>query len=124
MSEIHTVTLGGKQHEIKMTMGMLNELARVIGDVENVAEVSFNQDLREACLNTLLAKRDSDGNITKPLAMFNLDMSPDATLELLDWAGSHVTDFLLKSLTNAKTMMDSRKGVFQSLAPTSTGGEA
>lgn len=123
MSEIHTVTIGGESQEIKMTMGLLNELARTVGDIDRVGEISFDQELREAVLTVLLSKRDNKGIITEPLVLFTLDMTPEDTLELLDWVGSHVTDFLLKSLTRAKAMLEIRRPQFQSLALTSTGGE-
>jgi len=116
------ITIGGKPVEIKMTFGLLNELARRVGDIDDVAQISYDPDLREAMLVSLLSGRDAKGKIVEELSVFNLDMTTDDVMELLDWAGAHVADFFLSSLTNAKTLVDSRMKKFQALMPTSPGG--
>lgn len=118
-----TIEVDGDPRDIKMTFGLLNELVRVIGDVEGIAEISFNNDLRDAVLNEVFSERDEQGRIKEPVNLFNLAVDPDDVVNLLEWVGAHVTDFLLKQMLKTKVMVESNQGRLKALMPTSTGSE-
>jgi len=119
-----TITVDGQPKDIKMTFGLLNQLVRTIGDIESVADISFDIELREALLQECLAPRDENGRIEKEVNLFLIDVNPDDVIDLLDWVGAHVTDFLLAQMTRAKEMMEHRSDQVKALMPTSTGTPA
>ena len=123
MNETFEIKVNGEVQEVKMSFGMLHVIASLVGDIEAVPEMGYNPDLREAVLNELLSKRDKKGKILEQIDMFNLDVATDDVVDLINWAGEHVADFFLKSLTKAKKLVDSRQEQMQDLQPTSTGGE-
>ena len=121
LSSNFTLTRAGAPYHIKMTFGLLNVLVRTIGDIEAVAEVSFDQELRDLVLLQVFSDRDEEGEIVGDVNLFTLDVDADEVVELLAWVGAHVTDFLLKQMTNTKKLMDKHKDQMESLMPTSTG---
>lgn len=122
MQDTIQITINGKAKDLKMTFGLLNEMARTIEDVDNVPLLAIDADLREKALIALLSERDERGRITEEFNLFTIDASPEEILDLLDWAGAHVTDFFLKSLEKAKVLMDGNMDRIKALTPTSTGG--
>lgn len=116
-----TITKDGQPYDIKMTFGLLNELVRTIGDIEAVAEISFDIELRDEVLNQIFAARDEKGRITEPVNLFTLDVHQDDIVNLLEWVGSHVTDFLLKQLVRTKGVMEAHQDLLTALTPISTG---
>jgi len=109
--------VGDTTKTIKMTYGLLNEVTRTFGDIEAVAEISSDPALRAEVLNQLLAERDELGHITTPVNLFQLEVTADDVVDLIEWAGAHVTDFLLKQLVKTKAIMDSQKEILQTLMP-------
>lgn len=97
-----TVTVNGQEKTVKMTFGLLNEMCRICGEIDGAAMLTLDNDLRIAGLNTLLSDRDEKGKIKVELDTHNLDIRPDEVIELLDWAGGHVTDFFLKAAKKTK----------------------
>jgi hypothetical protein len=110
--------------EVKMSFGLLNELVRTVGDIEAVTEISFDIELRDALMIQIFSERDAKGRIKEDVNLFNLDIKPDTVVDLLDWVGSHVTDFLLKQMLRSKEMMESRQDQIMALTPSSTGSQA
>ncbi|MCG7628990.1 hypothetical protein MHM88_14355 [Epibacterium sp. MM17-32] len=116
-----TVTVAGDPRHLKMTFGLLNELVRTVGDIEGVAEISFDTELRNTLLNELFARRDEQGVIVEPVNLFHFDIAPDEVVELMEWVGVHITDFLLKQMIRSKALMEARQPQIEALMPTSTG---
>lgn len=123
-ADVIEVVIGDETKKIKMSFGLLNECAKVIGDIDNITEISLNPEIRDRLLIEVLSARDEMGVITDPISVFNLDMTPEAVITLLDWVGSHVADFFLNSMTRVKDLLTSREEKLKSLMPTSNGGEA
>lgn len=124
LPETFTITKDGEPFKIKLTYGLLNELVRSIGDIDAIADISFNVDLRDDILVQVFSERDEEGQIKKKPNLFNLDVEPDDVVDLLDWVGSHVADFLLKQMTRTKKIIDHNQPKILALMPTSTGSPA
>lgn len=116
------ITLGGENLEVKMSFGMLNEIARQVGSIELIGEIAIDPNLRDSVITSLLSKRDAKGKIIEQVNLFTLDMETDEVTALLHWAGGHVADFFLNSLEKTKTLLEDREGRLKALMPTSNGG--
>lgn len=124
LNDHFTMRVGENSRDIKMTFGLLNELVRTVGDIEAVAEISFNTDLRDEVLSQVFSERNKDGRIEEKVTLFNLDVDPDEVVGLLEWVGSHVTDFLLKQMVRTKSLMEKHQPAMMALMPTSNGSPA
>lgn len=124
MESTFKLKIGGKNHTVKMTMGLLHEVCSTIGHIELLAEATYNPEIRHDLLVTLLSPRDENGDITKDIKVKMLDADATEVLALLDWSVEHAADFLLKALQSSKTMLEKRKALVTNLMPTSAGGES
>lgn len=121
------LTQDGQSREIKMSFGMLNHLARLVGVVDNVPAIATDPDLQSAIMQVVLAKRSEKGKILEPIDLDEVDMSIDDVRAILDWVSEHLFDFFLKGLEKAKQIIVDRKDQLknlnnlENLMPTSTG---
>lgn len=98
LSPFHTLKIGEESREIKMTFGLLSELAAQFNDVDDVATVTLNHGLRDYLVTLVLSERDKQGMITEPFSLWDSPMSIEEGESLLKWVVAHVFDFFLKSL--------------------------
>lgn len=124
MDDIIQIKVGEQTKEIKMSFGLLNELAKKVGDIDAVPMLNIDPDLREGILTSVLSERDGRGNITEPVNLFQLDMDPEDAILLVEWVGAHILDFFLKSLEKTKTLMEDQEERIKALMPTSSGSQA
>lgn len=122
MQDKITITLGNETKTFKMFYGLLDELAKNVGDIDGVGEMLTDADLRNACLKSILAERDDEGN-PQPMNLFYLDISPEDVNLLLAWAQEHVLDFFLKYLEKTAQLGEQNKARVMALMPSSSGGE-
>lgn len=108
--------------DIKMTFGLLDELTRIIGDVDGLAEMPINADVRKEVLIAVLVERDEKGKRGKTEPdIYNLEA--DTVTEILEWVGEHVADFFLSAMERTKKLLEARTDRFKALQPSSTGGK-
>lgn len=117
MAEVFTVTVDGKEVDVKMSFGLLNSLCRAIGDIDGVAQVNTNPDMRDGVLVQLLSPRDTRGKITSEIDPLTLDIAIDDSIDLIDWAGDQVLDFFLKGLEKTKALQDRNLNRIKALMP-------
>jgi len=120
-NDIFTIKVDGKERDIKMTFGLLNNLCRKVGDIDGAATIMMNVDLRDGVLIELLSDRDKNGRITEPLDLNTLNVDMDAVVDLVDWTQEHVLDFFLKGLEKAKGLQDRNLHRIKALMPTKDG---
>lgn len=123
MDDTYQVKVAGEDREVLMSFGLLDDLAREVGDVDSVALIGVDANLRTAVLRSLLSKRDTKGRIQEELSIFDIDMTPKQVNGLLDWAGAHLLDFFLTSMEQTKATVDRNQDRVKALMPTSPGGE-
>jgi hypothetical protein len=119
--DLFNITVNGKEHEIKMTFGLLNNLCRKVGDIEAAAVIALDTTLRDSILIELLSSRGANGKIIEPIDLDVVEVEPDAIIDLIDWAGTHVLDFFLKGLERTKKLQEANTGRIKALIPSSTG---
>lgn len=119
--DIFDLQVNGKEHNIKMTFGLLNNLCRKVGDIEAAAVIALDTNLRDSILIELLSTRGADGKIISPIDLDVVEVEPDAIIDLIDWAGTHVLDFFLKGLERTKKLQEANTGRIKALIPTSIG---
>jgi len=119
--DIFNINVNGKELDIKMTFGLLNNLCRKVGDIEAAAVIALDTNLRDAILVELLSDRNDKGKIVNPIDLDSLQVEPDAIIDLIDWAGTHVLDFFLKGLERTKKLQELNTSRIKALIPTSPG---
>jgi hypothetical protein len=94
------VTLNGESHTLLMTYGLLNKLATQVSDVEDVTNMGFSAENREATLLAVLTRKGKTGCFDE----VDLDEIEeiDEIERVLDWASDHVFDFFMKRLRKAQ----------------------
>lgn len=93
------VEINGKDQEILMSFGLLNELSRTVGSLEEVQIVMLDTDRSLELLNLCVALRDENGNIdiANSTDISKGDAIDTDTYEaLLNWVLQHVMSFFMK----------------------------
>ena len=125
--EVFEIKVDGKGRDIKMTFGLLNELARIVGNAAQVTRVAVDQDLRDDFLECLLVERTPSGKRVGVADVEDLGLAPGQVLKLIEWSSMHVMDFLLEALA-VSTRVDGaiipRMGLLGISSGGSTGSEA
>lgn len=122
-NEYFTIKVDGKDKEIKMSFGLLNQLCGMCGDADDALMFGLNTDLREEALRLMLSKRDKEGRISDDVNLYLIDVDSDDVSDLLDWAGSHALDFFLKAATKTKAASEKHQEAMMALQPSSSGGK-
>jgi len=118
------VKIGGEPQEVKMTYGLLNELARVIGDIDVIPMIGIEADVRDSIIRAIFSKRDAQGKIKQEVDIFNFDIDVDDLQDLLEWVGGHVLDFFLTSLERGKINGEKQEKRLKALTSISSGGQS
>lgn len=96
------VTVDEKPFEVFMSFALLNQLAGMVGDPENITLIHVNSDLRVAVLNAMLAKRTEKGKLLETADVEEMNISYEDINKLLTFAAEHVVNFTVAALTAAK----------------------
>jgi hypothetical protein len=100
------ITYNGKTREVFMSFGLLNEISRAVGDVEQIGMISVDPDMRETVLDILLSDRDEEGKISKHFNVAAARITMDEVNRLIEWVADNVFDFFLKALGGAKRLQE------------------
>jgi hypothetical protein len=112
-----TITRDGKTFELFMSFGILNELLPVVGDINRLAQIAIDTQLRKEVLSILFSDRDENGVVTKPLNMFTLRVTPDDIQIVCGWVASHCLDFFLGAIEKVVETHSPFKERFQGETP-------
>lgn len=118
----HSITINDR--EITMSYGLLNELASVVPDIEQIPQMSIDNDLRNQILIQILSERDEKGRITEQPNLFTMNLTTEQVLDLLDWAGAHLMDFFLTSYERVQKIGAQSQERLTALTSTLAGGQA
>ncbi|WP_454287261.1 hypothetical protein [Rhizobium arsenicireducens] len=125
MSEKLTVKFEGKDLDLFMSYGLLNELVKLVGSPEVAPTISIDDDLREGVLKAVLAVRKPSGKIVTPVAdIDDLDMSITDIEAVLDWSTEAVLSFFVRSLGKMVRQVEANKDVLEGLKSSLAGLEA
>lgn len=106
-----------------MSFGLINELAQVVNEVDNVPVIGAQHELRAAVLNSLLSERDEQGEIVRKFNPFTDNVDIDEIEGLIDWTAEHLIDFFLKQFEMAKKLGDKNEKRMKALLPSSAGSK-
>jgi hypothetical protein len=112
-----SVTVNGEAKEVLMSYGLLNQLVRTVGDLEQLGSMSIDPDVRDAILKQVLSERTRGGKITKEADLDDIEISVEDVEALLAWVGEHVLNFFLKALETAKALTDKQTDRIAALMP-------
>ena len=118
MSHSIEVTIFGETREIKMSFGLINELAGIVGSIELVHLIGLDAEMTHGLIRSTLAKRDTNGRIIEEPPLFEIDADDPAIQAILEWVGGHITDFFLNSLEKSKIVLESRQDRLKALLHT------
>lgn len=98
-----------------MSFGLLNDLVRIVGDVNRIAAIGLDPDLSEEVIFACLAPRDARGRITDgSFEPPNLPMQ-DAEA-IMDFVSEHLLDFFMRRLQKTLAAAEKNKGQMEQLA--------
>lgn len=89
----------GKDFEVFMSFGLLNELSAMIGDPARAAIIFFDPPLRENVLRSALATRTKAGKVTAAVEeITDVEVDLGEIELLLSWIAGHVLRFFVRSV--------------------------
>jgi hypothetical protein len=121
MSDKLTVTVNDKTKHLVMSFGLLNEIAKLVGDIDNLGNIIIDPHLREAILVALLSDRDAEGVITTKYNTVTADLTIDEFTKIADWVSDVLFTFFIRLLESAKALQEKNQERVFKLTPTSTG---
>lgn len=122
MKNIFEITVNGKDREILMSFGLLNEMTRIVQDPSRIGLMAIDPDLREEILYALLATRKPSGKVLEKLADID-DIEADYLdiEKLLAWAMEHTLAFFVRLLQSATTAAEKERTQMAGLVSSLTG---
>lgn len=112
-----TYNLEGKR-TIKMTYGLIQNLANYFKNLEQVENMSIDTSLQNILINEVLAERDENGQRTEPLKNYALDLSIAEGEKLMEWIMGHVLDFFISQLRAQTKAVERMKPLMEEMKRT------
>lgn len=101
-----TITVDGKEREIKMTYGLQDKLITLIRDTNEIGNIFVDPATRNHILAELLAERTSGGKlIGERKEAEEYEISMEDIDSLLSWATDVVTNFFVRALQILESKM-------------------
>jgi len=124
MSEHLTVSINGEDRELFMSYGLLNELSRILGSIESIADAAMDPVVRDEVLIACLSERSKTGKLINRVDIDDLGFSVDTAGAIIEWASEHVLDFFMKRVESANRLAEKQAARIKGLTPSSNGTEA
>lgn len=121
MDRTLTLEVNGKSRDLFMSFGLLNELIRLIGEVERVSLAPVDHDLRNSLLKAVFAERSKAGRVTQEVDLDDLDIDPMDVPKVLAWVTHWVIDFFIQSGEAVKGVFVATQDRVKSLTSLPTG---
>lgn len=99
-----TIQVDGAEREIFMSFALLNRLAYLLGDADQVHLILMNPAMRDIFLKELLAERTKGGKVSKELNVEDLEISLLDIENLLTFASEHILDFTMRAVEKAQAL--------------------
>lgn len=118
-----TVHYDDDDHELFMSYGLLNQLIRIVPDIDQIGSMYFDPDTTNKVLETVLSKRSKSGKIVEKVSVEDVDIDLENVRLILDWVGAHLTDFFIKGLESMSKTVGSRAKELETLVSSVSGSE-
>lgn len=109
--------------KLRMSYGLLNELASAVETPENLPAIFADASLRTLVLYALLVEREPDGTPKDGDVLLD-DLTPDEAMNLLEWAMEHITDFFIQMVERAARVSGKFDGKASVLMSSLNGSES
>lgn len=90
--------------EIVMTFGLLNVLARLVGDINRIGLIDLVSETADEVMFEVLSERDSKGRPVDRKAVVP-DMPAEDANRVFDWVKESLMDFFIRRLLNTADLM-------------------
>lgn len=117
MSESLTVTVNGEEKKLFMSYGLLNKLAKMVGDANDVSDIYISPDLQAEVLKLALFGKGT------PPDLDDIDISIGDSDKVINWVGEHTLNFFLRGLEAASALSKKNEARVLKLMPSSDGTE-
>lgn len=121
----------GKPHSVFMSFGLLNQLTRLLGDIDQLPMLAVDPVLQEKVLVEIFTERDARGNPTKVPNLYEINVSLGDIELILDFVGDHIANFFMAAAEKAQKRVQALHEKLQAsqakvsaLTPTSPGSPA
>lgn len=108
--------------QVFMPYNLLNALAVLVGNIENVTIIYVDMDTQLAALKLALGGYNKETKSFVP-AEDTSELSLEDAEKLTHWIVEHLLDFFVRTLRRAKTLEGRYQPVIASLTPSSTGSK-
>lgn len=123
-----SVTKDGKPCSLFMSFGLLNQLTRLMGDIDQLPMLAVDPVLQEKVLVEIFTERDARGNPTNIPSLYEVNVSIEDIDLILNFVGDHIANFFMvaaersqkRVLALHEKLLESQAKV-SSLMPTSPG---
>lgn len=109
------ITLDNKELEIFMSFGLLDELCRIVGEIDSVPFIGVSHEMRRQVLAAVFAERTKSGKIIKSVDWEDLELDPDTVIRLLAWVAEHVLNFFMLQLNTLKELTSKNEDQLKAL---------
>jgi hypothetical protein len=121
MDDRITVTINDEERTFLMSYGLLNRLAKMVGEYEEPSAMFVDPEMQEKILLYVIKGRKADFEND---SIEDFEISIQDSQNLVKWAGQHVIDFFVKGLTSANEVSQQFEDQMTSLAPSQTGSQS
>ena len=123
---ILNVVVDQKGRELFMSFHLLNQLAKLAPQLDDIPMVTISPELREAVLLECLIERTDKGKRVSSNTpdLEDFDFSDDVALAILDWAADHLYFFTMKAMARMKEQEVRSKPASKLLTALLTGSPA
>lgn len=104
--------------EIKMTYGLLQNLASRFKDLGQVENLSLDSNLQNDLINEVLSERDDNGQKKNPEKDYSLTLSVTDGEALMEWISGHIIDFFISRLQAQTAAAEKLKPLVEELQKT------
>lgn len=116
-----SIIYAGSERQLLMSFGLLNELMTHVGDLPRVQTIGVDGELRTLILESVFAGRGPKGEVTEPVSVNVLPISPKDAQRVLTWVAEHVIDFFLGAVEAAVATMAPHEARMMAQMPSGNG---
>lgn len=125
-----SITKDGKPYSVFMSFGLLNQLTRHLGDIDQLPMLAVDPEVQEKVLKEIFSTRDERGTVTYTPSLFEINVSVEDIDRVLDFVGDHIANFFMAAAEKSQKRVTSLHAKLlvtlekvSSLTPTKTGSQ-
>lgn len=121
LNPVFELKINGNTEEIFMSFALLNLMASITGNPDNLDMIHINHELRTELLNAMLCLRSKSGRVTEVRTIEDVEISQGDFEALLEFGVDHLTGFFIRAMEKAVARSQKYQVKVQGLKDSSTG---